>query len=144
MAGSALILHAAVGSATVAAMMGATAAIVALLRRSILTSAREMHLHLPWFRRHWLHDRDRFLFWLVKRYCGATLNETFKYIRRYAFMRICRCGWLPLSSGSRKETYYGKHTKLIARYRAVEGIWSPSKKPAGRPGAAPTLAGLPA
>ncbi|HHE5458491.1 TPA: hypothetical protein ACPEYZ_004550, partial [Escherichia coli] len=36
------------------------------------------------------------LFWLVKQYCGATLNETFKYYTTATFIasfRLCKNGW---------------------------------------------------
>ncbi len=51
------------------------------------------------------------LFWLVKQYCGATLNETFKYYTTATFIAsvvaLAAHSCCHLSS-KRKETYYGK------------------------------------
>lgn len=53
----ALVLHAAVGSATVA-MMGATAIVAPML--PLYPDVSRDHHHCYRFRRHWLHDRHRF------------------------------------------------------------------------------------
>ena len=68
----AIILHAAVGSATVA-MMGATAIVSPIMVHYPDISPEIMTLAIGCTM---VTDS---LFWLVKQYCGATLNETLKY-----------------------------------------------------------------
>jgi H+/gluconate symporter-like permease len=51
------------------------------------------------------------LFWLVKQYCGATLNETFKYYTTATFIAsvlALAAHSCFLSLSEREETYYGK------------------------------------
>lgn len=73
----ALILHAAVGSATVA-MMGATAIVAPMLHLYPDISPEIMAIAIGSGAIGFTIVTDS-LFWLVKQYCGATLNETFKY-----------------------------------------------------------------
>ena len=73
----ALILHAAVGSATVA-MMGATAIVAPMLSLYPEISPEIMAIAIGSGAIGFTIVTDS-LFWLVKQYCGATLNETFKY-----------------------------------------------------------------
>ncbi len=80
----ALILHAAVGSATVA-MMGATA-IAAPMLPAVSRHQPGNYCDCYRFRCDWLRYQLRTRFWLVKQYCGATLNETFKYYTTATFI----------------------------------------------------------
>lgn len=73
----AIILHAAVGSATVA-MMGATAIVVPILPLYPNISPEIMTLAIGSGAIGCTIFTDS-LFWLVKQYCGITLNEAFKY-----------------------------------------------------------------
>lgn len=73
----AIILHAAVGSATVA-MMGATAIVSPLLARYPEISPEIITLAIGSGAIGCTIVTDS-LFWLVKQYCGATLSETFRY-----------------------------------------------------------------
>ncbi|CNF00419.1 putative gluconate permease [Yersinia kristensenii] len=73
----ALILHAAVGSATVA-MMGATAIVSPILPMYPHVSPEIITLAIGSGAIGFTIVTDS-LFWLVKQYCGATLSETFKY-----------------------------------------------------------------
>lgn len=73
----ALILHAAVGSATVA-MMGATAIVAPMLPLYPDISPEIIAIAIGSGAIGCTIVTDS-LFWLVKQYCGATLNETFKY-----------------------------------------------------------------
>lgn len=73
----AIILHAAVGSATVA-MMGATAIVAPVLPLYPDVSHEIITLAIGSGAIGCTIVTDS-LFWLVKQYCGATLSETFKY-----------------------------------------------------------------
>ena len=80
----ALILHAAVGSATVA-MMGATAIVAPILPMYPNVSPEIITLAIGSGAIGFTIVTDS-LFWLVKQYCGATLNETFKYYTTATFI----------------------------------------------------------
>ncbi|ENV14976.1 D-serine transporter DsdX [Acinetobacter guillouiae] len=80
----ALILHAAVGSATVA-MMGATAIVAPMLPLYPDISPEIMAIAIGSGAIGFTIVTDS-LFWLVKQYCGATLNETFKYYTSATFL----------------------------------------------------------
>ncbi|WP_312741913.1 D-serine transporter DsdX [Cedecea neteri] len=80
----ALILHAAVGSATVA-MMGATAIVAPLLPLYPNVSPEIVTLAIGSGAIGCTIVTDS-LFWLVKQYCGATLHETFKYYTTATFI----------------------------------------------------------
>ena len=73
----AIILHAAVGSATVA-MMGATAIVAPMLAMYPQISPEIIALAIGSGAIGCTIVTDS-LFWLVKQYCGATMNEIFKY-----------------------------------------------------------------
>ncbi|MFM5171203.1 D-serine transporter DsdX [Aeromonas veronii] len=73
----AIVLHAAVGSATVA-MMGATAIVSPIMVHYPNISPEIMTLAIGSGAIGCTMVTDS-LFWLVKQYCGATLNETLKY-----------------------------------------------------------------
>ncbi|MFM5016333.1 D-serine transporter DsdX [Aeromonas veronii] len=73
----AIVLHAAVGSATVA-MMGATAIVSPIMAHYPNISPEIMTLAIGSGAIGCTMVTDS-LFWLVKQYCGATLNETLKY-----------------------------------------------------------------
>ena len=73
----AIVLHAAVGSATVA-MMGATALVSPIMVHYPDISPEIMTLAIGSGAIGCTMVTDS-LFWLVKQYCGATLNETLKY-----------------------------------------------------------------
>ena len=73
----AIILHAAVGSATVA-MMGATAIVTPMLALYPNISPEIIALAIGSGAIGCTIVTDS-LFWLVKQYCGATMNEIFKY-----------------------------------------------------------------
>ncbi|KAE9626197.1 D-serine transporter DsdX [Aeromonas veronii] len=73
----AIVLHAAVGSATVA-MMGATAIVSPIMVHYPDISPEIMTLAIGSGAIGCTMVTDS-LFWLVKQYCGATLNETLKY-----------------------------------------------------------------
>lgn len=80
----ALILHAAVGSATVA-MMGATAIVAPMLALYPNVSPEIVTIAIGSGAIGCTIVTDS-LFWLVKQYCGATLNETFKYYTTATFI----------------------------------------------------------
>ncbi|MGY3943094.1 D-serine transporter DsdX [Aeromonas tecta] len=80
----AIILHAAVGSATVA-MMGATAIVSPILVHYPQISPEIMTLAIGSGAIGCTMVTDS-LFWLVKQYCGATLNETLKYYTSATFV----------------------------------------------------------
>ncbi|HAY1603516.1 TPA: D-serine transporter DsdX, partial [Escherichia coli] len=80
----ALILHAAVGSATVA-MMGATAIVAPMLPLYPDISPEIIAIAIGSGAIGCTIVTDS-LFWLVKQYCGATLNETFKYYTTATFI----------------------------------------------------------
>lgn len=80
----ALILHAAVGSATVA-MMGATAIVAPMLSLYPNVSPEIVTIAIGSGAIGCTIVTDS-LFWLVKQYCGATLNETFKYYTTATFI----------------------------------------------------------
>ncbi|GKX63700.1 D-serine transporter DsdX [Pragia fontium] len=80
----AIILHAAVGSATVA-MMGATAIVSPLLPMYPEISPEIITLAIGSGAIGCTIVTDS-LFWLVKQYCGATLSETFKYYTTATFI----------------------------------------------------------
>lgn len=80
----ALILHAAVGSATVA-MMGATAIVAPMLPLYPNVSPEIIAIAIGSGAIGCTIVTDS-LFWLVKQYCGATLNETFKYYTTATFI----------------------------------------------------------
>lgn len=80
----ALILHAAVGSATVA-MMGATAIVAPMLHLYPNLSPEIMAIAIGSGAIGCTIVTDS-LFWLVKQYCGATLSETFKYYTSATFI----------------------------------------------------------
>ncbi|MGM7911471.1 D-serine transporter DsdX [Yersinia enterocolitica] len=80
----ALILHAAVGSATVA-MMGATAIVSPILPMYPNVSPEIITLAIGSGAIGFTIVTDS-LFWLVKQYCGATLGETFKYYTTATFI----------------------------------------------------------
>lgn len=80
----ALILHAAVGSATVA-MMGATAIVAPMLPLYPNVSPEIITIAIGSGAIGCTIVTDS-LFWLVKQYCGATLNETFKYYTTATFI----------------------------------------------------------
>lgn len=80
----ALILHAAVGSATVA-MMGATAIVSPILPMYPNVSPEIITLAIGSGAIGFTIVTDS-LFWLVKQYCGATLSETFKYYTTPTFI----------------------------------------------------------
>ncbi|HHH2221178.1 TPA: D-serine transporter DsdX [Yersinia enterocolitica] len=80
----ALILHAAVGSATVA-MMGATAIVSPILPMYPNVSPEIITLAIGSGAIGFTIVTDS-LFWLVKQYCGATLSETFKYYTTATFI----------------------------------------------------------
>ncbi|WCE59473.1 D-serine transporter DsdX [Escherichia coli] len=81
---AALILHAAVGSATVA-MMGATAIVAPMLPLYPDISPEIIAIAIGSGAIGCTIVTDS-LFWLVKQYCGATLNETFKYYTTATFI----------------------------------------------------------
>ncbi|MFD0706913.1 D-serine transporter DsdX [Photorhabdus akhurstii] len=80
----AIILHAAVGSATVA-MMGATAIVSPMLPLYPNISPEIITLAIGSGAIGCTIVTDS-LFWLVKQYCGATLSETFKYYTTATFI----------------------------------------------------------
>lgn len=80
----AIILHAAVGSATVA-MMGATAIVSPILPLYPDISPEIIALAIGSGAIGCTIVTDS-LFWLVKQYCGATLSETFKYYTTATFI----------------------------------------------------------
>ncbi|MCW7548944.1 D-serine transporter DsdX [Photorhabdus sp. APURE] len=80
----AIILHAAVGSATVA-MMGATAIVSPMLPLYPDISPEIITLAIGSGAIGCTIVTDS-LFWLVKQYCGATLSETFKYYTTATFI----------------------------------------------------------
>ncbi len=80
----ALVLHAAVGSATVA-MMGATAIVAPMLPLYPKVSPEIITIAIGSGAIGCTIVTDS-LFWLVKQYCGATLNETFKYYTTATFI----------------------------------------------------------
>lgn len=80
----ALILHAAVGSATVA-MMGATAIVAPMLPLYPGVSPEIIAIAIGSGAIGCTIVTDS-LFWLVKQYCGASLNETFKYYTTATFI----------------------------------------------------------
>lgn len=80
----ALVLHAAVGSATVA-MMGATAIVAPMLPLYPNVSPEIITIAIGSGAIGCTIVTDS-LFWLVKQYCGATLNETFKYYTTATFI----------------------------------------------------------
>ncbi|CAM7632889.1 SLC13 family permease [Enterobacter hormaechei] len=80
----ALVLHAAVGSATVA-MMGATAIVAPMLPLYPNVSPEIITIAIGTGAIGCTIVTDS-LFWLVKQYCGATLNETFKYYTTATFI----------------------------------------------------------
>lgn len=80
----ALILHAAVGSATVA-MMGATAIVSPMLPLYPDVSPEIIAIAIGSGAIGCTIVTDS-LFWLVMQYCGATLNETFKYYTTATFI----------------------------------------------------------
>ncbi|CNE09952.1 D-serine transporter DsdX [Yersinia nurmii] len=80
----AIILHAAVGSATVA-MMGATAIVSPILPMYPNVSPEIITLAIGSGAIGCTIVTDS-LFWLVKQYCGATLSETFKYYTTATFI----------------------------------------------------------
>ncbi|TDB49236.1 D-serine transporter DsdX [Photorhabdus khanii] len=80
----AIILHAAVGSATVA-MMGATAIVSPILPLYPDISPEIIVLAIGSGAIGCTIVTDS-LFWLVKQYCGATLSETFKYYTTATFI----------------------------------------------------------
>ena len=80
----AIILHAAVGSATVA-MMGATAIVSPMLPLYPDISPEIITLAIGSGAIGCTIVTDS-LFWLVKQYCGATLNEIFKYYTSATFI----------------------------------------------------------
>lgn len=80
----AIILHAAVGSATVA-MMGATAIVSPIMVHYPNISPEIMTLAIGSGAIGCTMVTDS-LFWLVKQYCGATLNETLKYYTSATFV----------------------------------------------------------
>lgn len=80
----AIILHAAVGSATVA-MMGATAIVSPMLPLYPNVSPEIITLAIGSGAIGCTIVTDS-LFWLVKQYCGATLNEIFKYYTSATFI----------------------------------------------------------
>lgn len=80
----AVILHAAVGSATVA-MMGATAIVAPMLPLYPDISPEIIAIAIGSGAIGCTIVTDS-LFWLVKQYCGATLNETFKYYTTATFI----------------------------------------------------------
>ncbi|CAI0722350.1 DsdX permease [Serratia liquefaciens] len=80
----ALILHAAVGSATVA-MMGATAIVAPMLALYPDVSPEIVTIAIGSGAIGCTIVTDS-LFWLVKQYCGATLNETFRYYTTATFI----------------------------------------------------------
>ena len=80
----AIILHAAVGSATVA-MMGATAIVSPIMVHYPEISPEIMTLAIGSGAIGCTMVTDS-LFWLVKQYCGATLNETLKYYTSATFV----------------------------------------------------------
>ncbi|MBW7981199.1 D-serine transporter DsdX [Enterobacillus tribolii] len=80
----AIILHAAVGSATVA-MMGATAIVSPVLPMYPDISPEIITIAIGSGAIGCTIVTDS-LFWLVKQYCGATLNETFKYYTTATFI----------------------------------------------------------
>lgn len=80
----AIVLHAAVGSATVA-MMGATAIVSPIMVHYPSISPEIMTLAIGSGAIGCTMVTDS-LFWLVKQYCGATLNETLKYYTTATFV----------------------------------------------------------
>ncbi|MGE6265839.1 D-serine transporter DsdX [Aeromonas media] len=80
----AIVLHAAVGSATVA-MMGATAIVSPIMVHYPNISPEIMTLAIGSGAIGCTMVTDS-LFWLVKQYCGATLNETLKYYTSATFV----------------------------------------------------------
>lgn len=80
----ALILHAAVGSATVA-MMGATAIVAPMLPLYPGVSPEIIAIAIGSGAIGCTIATDS-LFWLVKQYCGASLGETFKYYTTATFI----------------------------------------------------------
>ncbi|ENI4798855.1 TPA: D-serine transporter DsdX [Klebsiella pneumoniae] len=80
----ALILHAAVGSATVA-MMGATAIVAPMLPLYPGVSPEIIAIAIGSGAIGCTIVTDS-LFWLVKQYCGASLSETFKYYTTATFI----------------------------------------------------------
>jgi D-serine transporter len=101
----ALILHAAVGSATVA-MMGATAIVAPMLPLYPGVSPEIIAIAIGSGAIGCTIVTDS-LFWLVKQYCGASLNETFKYYTTATFIASVLALPAPscfLSLSERKET----------------------------------------
>ncbi|MHC3400471.1 D-serine transporter DsdX [Aeromonas veronii] len=80
----AIVLHAAVGSATVA-MMGATAIVSPIMVHYPNINPEIMTLAIGSGAIGCTMVTDS-LFWLVKQYCGATLNETLKYYTTATFV----------------------------------------------------------
>lgn len=80
----AIILHAAVGSATVA-MMGATAIVSPMLSMYPNVSPEIITLAIGSGAIGCTIVTDS-LFWLVKQYCGATMTEIFKYYTSATFI----------------------------------------------------------
>jgi D-serine transporter len=80
----ALVLHAAVGSATVA-MMGATAIVAPMLPLYPNVSPEIITIAIGSGAIGCTIVTDS-LFWLVKQYCGASLNETLKYYTTATFI----------------------------------------------------------
>ena len=80
----ALVLHAAVGAATVA-MMGAAAFVAPMLPLYPNVSPEIITIAIGSGAIGCTIVTDS-LFWLVKQYCGATLNETFKYYTTATFI----------------------------------------------------------
>ena len=80
----AIILHAAVGSATVA-MMGATAIVAPLMPLYPDVSPEIITLAIGSGAIGCTIVTDS-LFWLVKQYCGASMSETFKYYTTATFI----------------------------------------------------------
>ena len=83
----AIILHAAVGSATVA-MMGATAIVAPMLAMYPQISPEIIALAIGSGAIGCTIVTDS-LFWLVKQYCGATMNEIFQILYKCYFNCLC-------------------------------------------------------
>lgn len=103
----ALILHAAVGSATVA-MMGATAIVAPMLPLYPGVSPEIIAIAIGSGAIGCTIVTDS-LFWLVKQYCGASLGKTFRSTTRQRHLSRRYLHWPPpscfLSLSERKETY---------------------------------------
>ncbi len=114
-------------------MMGATQLLHPCCR-CIPTSARKL-LRCYRFRCDWLHDRYGLAFLAGKQYCGATLNETFKYYTtatlslQSSLWRAHSCCHLS-SKRKRRTMENAKMNSLIAQYPLVR-IWLLLKKPPG-------------